>query len=223
MGEPDHIITTRDVYDHSAEHYVDAVGTRISAEFEAPLDQAVLRVFAETAASIEPSNVIDVGCGTGRVAGFLAARGLDVAGIDISEQMIRAARSAHPDVRFETGALTALPIPDSSITAAAYWYSIIATPPQELAQVWRELDRVLTDRATGLIAFQAGDGEAIVRADAYGSSSTLTLYHHSVRRVAESLAEEGFEVTAQLIRQPALRHETTPQAFLFVETTGATP
>ncbi|MGB3734101.1 MAG: bifunctional PIG-L family deacetylase/class I SAM-dependent methyltransferase [Ilumatobacter sp.] len=214
VGEPEHTVSARNVYDHSANHFVADVGTRISTEFEAPLDRAVLHAFAEAASTREPALVLDVGCGTGRVAGFLAERGLDVSGVDISEQMVGAARLAHPDIAFDTGSLTALPVADSTITAAAYWYSIIATPPTELAAAWKELDRVLTDDGHVLVAFQAGHSDAIVRTDAYGSSSTLTLYHHSVLHVTESLGDAGFEVTADVLRQPAFDHETTPQAIL---------
>ena len=56
-----------------------------------------------------------------------------VGGVDISEQMVMTARSAHPNVRFSTGSLTELPISNPSITAAMFWYSIIqhrATNPE---------------------------------------------------------------------------------------------
>jgi ubiquinone/menaquinone biosynthesis C-methylase UbiE len=216
MAEPEHIVSARSVYDHSADQYVAAVGTRISSQFEAPLDRAVLDAFAELASSHESASVLDIGCGTGRMASFLAERGLTVAGVDVSEQMVRAARSAHPALRFDVGSLTALPISDLSITGATYWYSIIATPPAHLGSVWAELDRVLTADGLAVVAFQAGSGEAIAQHDAYGSSTTLTLYRHSIHDVADTLTNAGFVITAEVVRKPMFRHETTPQAFLYV-------
>lgn len=44
--------------------------------------------------------VLDLGCGTGRHAAELAARGADVVGIDADQAMLEKARHAHPDVHF---------------------------------------------------------------------------------------------------------------------------
>ena len=49
--------------------------------------------------------IVDVGCGTGRHAAFLAARGFDVVGIDTAAGMIDVARSRAPEVTFEVADL----------------------------------------------------------------------------------------------------------------------
>ena len=46
----------------------------------------------------EPQSVLDAGCGTGRVAIELAARGLDTAGTDINAEMLAEARAKAPDI-----------------------------------------------------------------------------------------------------------------------------
>lgn len=216
-GESDHLASTRAVYDHAADQYVDAVGTTVSPRFEASLDRAVLDVFAESVRESGSRTVLDAGCGPGRVAAYLAERGLDARGVDISAAMIEAALSAHPHLRFDEGRLTALPVPDGSLSGAVYWYSIITTPPDDLAPVWVELHRVLDGGGRALVAFQAGQGEALTRPDAYGSTSALTLYRHAVADVSASLRACGFDVRAQVQREPCFAHETTPQAFLLAE------
>ena len=216
VNEPDHLTTSRIVYDHSAGDYVAGVGTAVSPTFEAPLDRAVLDAFAESVGSQDIGPVLDAGCGPGRVAAYLADRGLDVCGVDISVEMIAAARTAHPHLRFDEGSLTSLPLPDQAVGAAVYWYSIITTPPSELAEVWRELRRVLRPGGHALVAFQAGAGEAVERPDAYGSSAVLTLYRHSVDDVTASLRDCGFEKRAEIVRRAELAHETTPQAFIWI-------
>ncbi len=45
--------------------------------------------------------VLDAPCGTGRIAGRLAARGCEVVGIDITERFLALGRVRHPRVRFE--------------------------------------------------------------------------------------------------------------------------
>ncbi len=46
------------------------------------------------------SRALDLCCGTGQLAAWLAARGFDVTGIDGSEEMLRLARKNAPDVAF---------------------------------------------------------------------------------------------------------------------------
>jgi SAM-dependent methyltransferase len=47
--------------------------------------------------------VLDVGCATGSLCAELAARGLDVAGVDINPRFVAAAREKCPDARFVVG------------------------------------------------------------------------------------------------------------------------
>ena len=46
---------------------------------------------------------LDIGCGTGVLAARLAQKGIESAGMDLSEGMIRVARQHYPHLRFETG------------------------------------------------------------------------------------------------------------------------
>lgn len=92
--------------------------------------------------------------------------------------MLALARDAHPNIRFDEGVLTALPSGAGSVLGAVYWYSIIHTPPSHLAEVFAEAERILVVGAPVLVAFQAGRGEPVHRADAHGTSITLTNYRH---------------------------------------------
>src|SRR6476469_4914219 len=56
-----------------------------------------------------------LGCGPGRVAAFLAAKGVEVVGIDLSLGMLEMARRAHPDLRCAVGDLGALPLANRSL------------------------------------------------------------------------------------------------------------
>ncbi len=217
MSEADYVDSARIAYDHSTAQFVEVVGTGLNPQFEAPLDRAVLEVFSQQLAKCGRGLVADIGCGPGRVAAYLAESGLEVWGFDISERMIEAARVAHPDLRFEVGSLTDLPVDDGSVVGAAYWYSIIATPLSELALVWGELDRVLAKNGRAIVAFQSGENAVDRRPDAYGSGTELLLYHHRVDDVIDSLTEAGFTIRADIRRQPELQHETTCQAALLVQ------
>lgn len=207
----DHVERTRVAYGDSAERYAASVGTTISDDFEAPIDRAMLETFAELAGQ-RSGRVIDAGCGTGRVARFLADRGLDVIGVDVAPGMVDQARLAHPDITFAVGELTDLGGVGSQAAAVAFWYSIITTPPGSLAEVWAELARVLVPGGVALVAFQCGAGEAVERPQAYGTDADLTLYRHDLDEVCSGLGSAGLQIHTPVRRRPCFEHETTDQA-----------
>ncbi len=216
MTEPDDLAVVRGVYDAAAAPYAKAVGVRLSEAFEGPVDRALLVAFVELVGP-SPGLVADVGCGPGRVAAFVASHGLDVVGVDLSPAMLAVARAAHPDLRFEEGTLTALPFDDRSLAAAVLWYSIIHTRPEELPEVFAEMARVLEPSGELLVGFQAGGGECVHRVDAYGTGMTLPSYRHSPGSVADAVDTAGFHVHTRVRREPALAHESTPQAFVLAQ------
>jgi SAM-dependent methyltransferase len=202
------------VYTASADRYVEFVGTEINPSTESAVDRSLLSAFVELVGLRTGERVADVGCGPGRVAAFLREHGLDVIGVDVSPGMLAAARAAHPDIEFVEGQLDELPVGDGSLRGIVCWYSIICTPPDLLEDVFGEAERVLTEHGYLLLAFQAGDGEAIHRSDAHGSGLPLVSYRHSIADVADRLGNAGFVVRATALRQPEFDHESTPQAFV---------
>lgn len=122
---------------------------------------------------------------------------------------------------FEEGRLAALPFRDGSLGGAACWYSIIHTPSEHLDDVFAEFKRVLTGDGHLLLAFRAGDGECVYRADAYGTGIPLTNDRHFPDEVARSLIAAGLQVHARAVREPELDHESTPQAFILARSYGS--
>ena len=214
MEDPEHLSATRAAYDATADSYVQAIGTVISAAVEAPLDRALLEAFVEHVTQAPEGRVADVGCGPGRVAALLADCGLEVMGVDVSPAMLAIARNAHPGIPFEEGSLTTLPLPSASLIGVVCWYSIIHTPPEQLDDAFTELARVLHPEGHLLLAFQAGAGEAVHRSEVYGTEASLTSYRHAPNQVTQSAIRAGLQPHAQATRGPELPHESTQQAFI---------
>lgn len=213
MVEPSPGELTIAAYDATAPLYAAAIGTEISAAIEAPLDRALLGAFVELVAPAH-GLIADIGCGPGRVAAFLAARGQRVLGIDPSQGMLAVAAAAHPDLEFGLGRLHDLPLADGSLAGAVCWYSIIHTPPDALAAAFDELARVLAPAAHLLVAFQAGGGDIVHRDSVQGVAVSMTNYRHDTDLVVEQLAAAGLAVRARAVRDAQGAHESTPQAFL---------
>jgi ubiquinone/menaquinone biosynthesis C-methylase UbiE len=212
-GEDDHVATARAVYDIAAPRYVQFVGTEISPATEGPIDRSLLVAFIEMIKRQTVVRVADVGCGPGRVAAFMAERGLDVVGVDVSQAMLAVARTAHPHIEFEEGQLDALPIDTGVLAGAVCWYSIIYTPPDRLVEAFGEMRRVLMPGGYLLLGFQA-EGAPVHRADAQGTHLPLTSYRHSLEEVAGCLGDAGFKIYATVLRAPELKNETTSQGFV---------
>jgi SAM-dependent methyltransferase len=89
--------------------------------------------------------VLDLACGTGRIAIPLAAKGFDVAGLDISERALGVARAVAPELDLRRGDLRDLPWPDASFDAAInVWTAFGYYPTQvEDEQALSEVARVL--------------------------------------------------------------------------------
>jgi SAM-dependent methyltransferase len=63
---------------------------------------------ADLVESLQPTSVLDAGCGTGRVAIELARRGIDVAGVDVDATMLEKARSKAPELTWTLADLATL-------------------------------------------------------------------------------------------------------------------
>lgn len=217
MGEPEFVGVTRDAYDAVAVQYAELFRDALHG---APLDRAMLGVFAEFVLAGGGGTVADVGCGPGRLTGHLRSLGLDVVGTDLSPEMIRLAREAHPDVRFEVGSMTGLPVPDGGLGGVLAWYSVIHTPPERLPEVFGEFRRVLAPGGPLLLGFFAGDDPGRL-AEAFDHKVTVA-YRLSPEGVEELLCEAGFEVTARLVREPG-EGERFLQAALLARRGGRRP
>lgn len=207
--EPFHVSETRTAYDAVAASYEESLREALAAS---PWDRAVLGIFAELVGSAAP--VADLGCGPGRITGYLAGLGLEVFGVDLSPGMVEVAQRVHPQLRFEVGSMSALTLADASLAGAVAWYSIIHTPPERLSVVFGELARVLRPGGVLALAFQVGDERRRI-SRGYGHDVALDAYRLQPEVVAGLMADSGLVVEAKLVRQPE-PPEKTPQAYLVV-------
>jgi SAM-dependent methyltransferase len=105
----------------------------------------------------ERERVLDAGCGYGRIAIPLAARGYQVSGLDLSAPPLISAREAvlTQDVRLPlvTGSMTRLPFRDASFDAVICLWSAYYEVLDPVGQVrtLAEMRRVLDDRGLALI------------------------------------------------------------------------
>jgi SAM-dependent methyltransferase len=85
---------------------------------------------------------LDLGCGEGRVARDLAARGHRVTGVDGSPTLLEAARQAHPEGRYLVADSADLPFPDDSFDLVVAYCVLMDVDdlPGTVAQLGRVLE-----------------------------------------------------------------------------------
>lgn len=99
---------------------------------------------------LSPGRAVDVGCGTGRHAGFLSAQGFDTVGVDATDAMLSVARQRFPEVEFRQGRLEALPLEDES--ADVLVSALAACHAPDLSAVFAEFARVVRPGGTMIIS-----------------------------------------------------------------------
>ncbi|WP_431220234.1 class I SAM-dependent DNA methyltransferase [Leifsonia xyli] len=208
-NEPDDVTATRLAYDTVAEDYAELLRDDLA---QSTYERAMLDVFAEQVLGDGGGAVGDLGCGPGRIAGYLAERGMDVVGIDLSPRMVEVARRDHPAVRFEVGSMAALPFGEGELAGALAWYSIIHTPEERQGALFAEFARVVRPGGRLLLAFQVGD-DVVHLTRAYGHDLDLHTRRQNLDDVKARLGEAGFSLTAELVTQP-IPPQKSPQGYL---------
>lgn len=183
---------------------------------ETPLDLAMIEAFAERVCDAD--EVLDAGCGAGRMSRHLADRGCTMRGVDLSPGMVEAGRRAHPDLDLSVASLEDLPFEDGRFAGVLAWYSIIHTPDAQLRPLLAELLRVLRPGGHLLLGFQDGSGAQDL-SDAYarqGHHVVLTRYRRTADQMAALLSNLGTDEVVRLVRAPAQPWEDDDQAMLLV-------
>ncbi|WP_062209970.1 trans-aconitate 2-methyltransferase [Streptomyces sp. NBRC 109706] len=166
IDRPADLDVVRESYDRVADNYAHMVVTTGIGDIRThPWLKASIDAFADSVRGLGP--VLDVGCGPGQVTAYLAERGLDVSGVDLSPRMIENARRLHPECRFDVASATDLDLEPASLGGVLGWWSLFNLPRAILPQVLAAFARALKPGGYLITATHAGD-EDTVRTEAYG-------------------------------------------------------
>jgi ubiquinone/menaquinone biosynthesis C-methylase UbiE len=201
----------RAAHDGLAEFYADRLADALD---HLPADRAMLSLFSDvTLAAGLGTSVADVGCGTGRLEPYLAARGLTPRGIDLSPEMVRVARRDHPGFGFEVADLRELPFGDASLAGAVCWYSLMYLAPPDRPAGFRELARVVRPGGYLVTAFKAGDSHVRRAGRSTGLGVEFDVYWLSPQEMERRVTDAGF-ATVFTGGRPAQDQEGSPQGYL---------
>jgi SAM-dependent methyltransferase len=120
-----------------------------------------------------PASVLDAGCGTGRVAIELAARGIDVVGVDLDPAMIGHARVKAPELAWIEADLATVDVGRQFDVVVVAGNVMIFVAPQTEAAVVANMARHVTPGGHLIAGFQLERGFGIVAYDAAAADAGL--------------------------------------------------
>ncbi|MCW6005172.1 methyltransferase domain-containing protein [Micromonospora sp. CPCC 205371] len=183
----------RDAHDVLSEWYAkNLVGVLESM----PVERAMLDLFAELTLAVG-ADVVDVGCGTGRLLPYLASRGLSPRGVDLSPGMVEVARREHPGFAYEVADLRQLPFGDASLAGVVCWFSLIYLAPDARVRAFAELGRVVKPGGYLVTAFKHGDGTLRRNGPSTELGVDFDRYWLSAQEMQDRFAVAGFDLVFQ--------------------------
>jgi SAM-dependent methyltransferase len=151
------------------------------------------------------TRLLDVGCGSGLLCELAAARGADVAGIDITPGLLQIAREHVPAGDFREGDMSVLPFPDASFDAVTGVNSFQFAPAP--GQAFAEAARVLR-----------GGGRLVAAAFAEPERNDGTVMHLAMKQlIVEVEGEEDGYAPYALSAEAGLVAAVTDAGLLMAE------
>jgi len=195
-------------YDAAAAAYSDAL---LDELIEKPFDIWLL----ERIAAMADGPIMDLGCGPGQIAAFLADTGAEVHGLDASPAMVEQARTNFADLDFAVGRFHQLLRPRDAAAwgAIVAWYAFVHLAPSELAPTVRTVGATL--RPGGVFALAVHVGGRIVHAESlFGVPVDLDFVKHDQEQVLAAVAAAGLEVAEWYVRSPVPTEAQTERLYI---------
>jgi ubiquinone/menaquinone biosynthesis C-methylase UbiE len=184
------------LYDTVAEEYSET----FSGEHEKkPKDQEILRRFSLEIGDRRP--VWDFGCGPGQTTKYLKDLGIEISGLDLSEEILQQARRIHPGIHFRKANILDLEFENDSIAGVVAFYAIIHFTEEQVGIAFREIFRVLQPGGIFLFTYHIG-GETLHLDEFVGKSIDIDLMFFTTDFIFSCLKESGFEKIEIIEREP---------------------
>jgi len=148
-----------------------------------------------------PGWTVDLGCGPSQIGGYLAALGLGVVGLDLSQAMLLQARLLRPEAVCVQADMRALPLAPRSVAAVVAFYSLIHIHHTELPATLGEIHRVLSPGGRFALAVHVG-AETVHRDEMLGEPVDIDFFFFDPEALATVVSRAGFTVDSVETREP---------------------
>ncbi len=175
MGELNETIET---YDKDVERYLNKL------EFPMPIED--LDGFAVL---LKGKRILDAGCGAGRDAVYFAEKGFNVIGIDLSKEMLEAAKK-RANADFRVGDVRKTGFDDDSFDGVWCYNTLLHLDKEDVHAALKEFARILKSEGILFIATKQGKGKIAKE----GDKGIKHFYHYEKEDFLDLFREIGFEL-----------------------------
>lgn len=133
--------------------------------------EAALQLIVKWIAPINGEQGLDIGTGTGNLAGLLMTRGAEMAGVDQSKEMLRLCRDKYPQMETKRGNFLAIPYLESRFDFVVSSFAFHHLTDEQKVLAIHEMRRVLKPKGRICVADLMAAEEQII----YGDSSPSSL------------------------------------------------
>jgi len=198
------------LYDTVAKEYAET----FSGEHEKkPKDQEILHRFSLEIGDRRP--VWDFGCGPGQTTKYLKDLGIEISGLDLSEEILEQARTIHPEIHFRKGNILELEFENVSIAGIVAFYAIVHFTEEQVGVAFGEVFRVLKPGGIFLFTYHIGK-ETIHVEEFLGKKVDIELMLFKTDFICGCLKKTGFKIIDVIEREsyPGVEYETR-RAYVF--------
>ena len=184
------------LYDTVARDYAE---TFSGEHAKKPKDQEILHKFSGMIGHKKP--VWDFGCGPGQTTKYLSDLGLEISGLDLSEESLNQARMLHPGIPFQKGNMLDLEFESNSIAGIVAFYAIVHFTETQVSLAFREIFRVLQPGGLLLFTYHIGN-ESLHVEEFLGKKVDIDFTFFPTELISNCLQERGFDAIEIIEREP---------------------
>ena len=155
-------------------------------------------------AKLIPKNgkILDAGCGPGFDTQYLAKRGFDLTGIDLSPKMIELAKKRVPQATYLNTDIRSLDFQPETFDGILAVYSLCYVPKTNIAKVLKDFHNFLKPNGFFYFAFQEGESRETIHPESLKPGNNLFLNIMSHAEVKNLLKTTGFKTIYLFSRPP---------------------
>jgi 2-polyprenyl-3-methyl-5-hydroxy-6-metoxy-1,4-benzoquinol methylase len=175
----------------------------------------------EFAELLQKGSILDIGCGTGINANYMASLGFSVIGIDSSREMIRIAKESFGGVQFRIGDMTKIDFRDTLCNGIIASYSLIHIPKLQIPFVLSLFHSLLRNDGMIYIAVQSGESKEGFFPHPLIEGDVVFLNIYSKEEILSLLDRYHFRVLKQYCRPYKLYEHKYTKLFLIAKKESA--
>ncbi len=156
---------------------------------------------------VKKGKILDIGCGVGIDANYMASKGFKVIGIDLSKEMLKLAKQKFPKIDFRLGDMRKSSFKSNFFNGIFAAYSLIHLPKEDVLDVLKSLHKFLKIKGVIYIAVHEGKSSEIFVTGPLKPDEKTFLDIFSFKELKELLEKAGFSIIRKYRREPKKKEE----------------